>query len=131
MNRIPPMMLFRGKGTVYEKESPKYYFKVLVEFNPTAYMNDDYFQRYIELYLLPALGNKSSLFALDLCSSHKTPAVLNSLRSRRIILTLIPDGCTNLIHPLDVSVNKPLKARIRNLTDEAIMNCENAAYFEK
>lgn len=133
INRIPPMVLFHGLGTVYEKESPKYHPGVLVEFNATAYMNDKLFLKYIELYLLPALGsgNKPSLFALDLCSSHKTPAVLDSLRSHKIIPTLIPGGCTSLIQPLDVSINKPLKARIRDLTDEAILDCENATDFEK
>lgn len=131
VNRIPPMVLFHGKGTVYEKESPKYHPGVLVEFNPTAYMNDDLFLKYIELYLLPALGNRPSLFAIDLCSSHKTVPVLDTLRSKKIIPTLIPGGCTSLIQPLDVSVNKPLKARIRDLTDEAIFDCQNAEDFEK
>lgn len=36
------------------------------------------------------------------------------------MLTLIFGGCTSLIQPLDISINKPLKVRIRDLTDEAI-----------
>lgn len=54
------MVLFHGKGTVYEKELPKYHSKVFVDFNPIAYMNNILFLQYIELYLLPALGNKPS-----------------------------------------------------------------------
>lgn len=104
----------------YKKESPNYHPGVLVEFNKTAYMNDNLFLRYIEQHLIPVLDNKPTLFALDLCSSHKTPAVLDSLRRHNIMPTLIPGGYTSLIQPLDISINKPLKARIRDLTDEAI-----------
>lgn len=131
VNRIPPMIIFHGQGNVYEKEAPKYHPGVLVEFNTTAYMNDNLFLQYLEQYLIPALGNRPSLFALDLCSSHKTPAVLNTLRSHNIMPTLIPGGCTSLIQPLDISINKPIKAKIRDLTDEAIFECESIDDFEK
>lgn len=131
INRIPPMILFHREGTVYERESPKYYPGVLVEFNTTAYMNNTLFLKYIDLYLMPVLNNKPTLFAIDLCSAHKTPAVPDSLQALRIMPTLIPGGCTSLIQPLDVSINKPLKARIRDLTDEAIFECEKADDFEK
>lgn len=131
VNRIPPMIIFHGEGTVYEKEAPDYHPGVLVEFNTTAYMNDHLFLKYIELHLLPVLGNRPSLFAIDLCSSHKTPTVLKTLRHHKIMPSLIPAGCTSLVQPLDVSINKPLKARIRDLTDEAILDCERVEDFEK
>lgn len=94
-------------------------------------MNDSLFIKYSELYLLPALNFRPSLFAIDLCSSHKTPAVLNIFRQHKVMPTLIPAGCTSLVQPLDVSINKPLKARIRDLTDEAILECERVEDFEK
>lgn len=123
------MIIFHGQGTVYAKESPNYHPGIVVEFNETAYMNDNLFLKYIELYLIPALGGRPSLFALDLCSSHKPPAVLDILCRNKIKPSLIPASCTGLLQPLDVSVNKPLKAKIRDLTDEAILDCENE--FEK
>lgn len=94
-------------------------------------MNDNLFPKYIELYLIPALGGWPSLFALYLCSSHKTPVVLDVLHYNKIKPTLIPAGCTGLLQPLDVSVNKPLKAKIRDLIDEAILDSENINEFEK
>lgn len=106
------MVVFHGQGTVYAKESPKYHPDVVVEFNKTAYMNDNLFLKYIELYLIPALGGQPSLFALDLCSSHKTLAVLDVLCYTKIKPTLIPADCTGLLQPLDVSVNKLLIAKI-------------------
>ncbi|RPA89208.1 hypothetical protein L873DRAFT_1849419 [Choiromyces venosus 120613-1] len=43
----------------------------------------------------------------------------------------IPAGCTSLVQPLDVSVNKPLKDRLRYLTNEPIFELESMAEFEK
>lgn len=124
VNRIPPMIIFDGEGAVYTKESPKYHPGVVVEFSKTGSMDDTLFIKYIELYLIPALDGRPSFLALDFCSSHnlKTQAVLDTLRHHSITSTLIPAGCTSLIHPLDVLVNRPLKAQIRSLTDEAIYN---------
>lgn len=90
------MILFHGEGKVYEKELPKYHPGVVVEFNTTAYMNEGLFRQFIEQYLMPALDYKPSLFAMDLCSSYNTHAVLDLLRSGRIMPTFIIAGCTGL-----------------------------------
>lgn len=131
VNRIPPMIIFHGQGKRLGKEQAKYHPGVLVEFNDTAYMTEVLFIKYIEMYLIPALNGKPSLFAMDLCTSHKTPAVLEILRSKQITPTLIPAGCTSLVQPLDVSINKPLKEYIRTLTEEAIRDCESLEKVEK
>lgn len=125
------MIIFHEEGTVYEKEAPDNHSSVLVEFNTTAYMNDHLFPKYIELHLLPVLENQPSLFAIDPYSSYKTPAVLKTLRHHKIMPSLIPAGCTSLVQPLDVSINKLLNACIRDLTDEAILDCERVEEFEK
>lgn len=130
-NRIPPMIIFHGQGKRLGSEPEKYHPGVIVEFNDTAYMTEILFIKYIEKYLLPALNGKPSLFAMDLCTSYKTPAVLDLLRSNQITPSLIPAGCTSLVQPLDVSINKPLKEYVRSLTDEAIRDCESVETFEK
>ncbi|RPA95605.1 hypothetical protein L873DRAFT_1845917 [Choiromyces venosus 120613-1] len=94
-------------------------------------MNSDLFYKYIKEYIIPILQGRPSLFVLDLCSAHKTEQVLQLLHSHEIIPSLIPPGCTNLVQLLDVSVNKTLKERIRELTDEAILEYESVESFEK
>jgi len=130
-NRVPPLIIFHGKGNVYEKEKGLYHPGILVEFNEEAYMNGALFYKYIQENIIPVLGGRSSLFAMDLCSAHKTDQVLQLLHSHKIIPSLIPAGCTSLVQPLDVSINKPIKGRIRELTDEAILECESVESFEK
>ena len=63
--------------------------------------------------------------------SHKTPAVLQLFRDHNITPSLIPAGCTSLVQPLDVSINKPFKGLMRDITDEKIFELESAAEFEK
>ena len=129
--RVPPMIIFRGTGQRLGAERAKYHDGVLVEFNPTAYMNDQLFERYIQEHLIPVLGGHPTLFALDLMGSHKTPAILDLLHSNNITPSLIPGGCTGLVQPLDVSVNKPFKELVRDLTDEKIFKLESIDQFEK
>lgn len=100
----------------------QYHPGIIVEFNKTAYINDMLFLKYLEQWVIPAFQGLPSLLALDLCKSHKTPAVLNTLQAKQIISSLIPSGCMGLVQPLDVSVNKPLKEIIRSLTDQAIVD---------
>jgi len=129
--RIPPMIIFHGTGTRLGTEKLRYHPGVLIEYNGTAYMNDTLFERYITNHLVPVLGGRPTLFTLDLMGSHKTPAVLELFRNNNITPSLIPAGCTSLVQPLDVSINKPFKELMRDLTDEKIFELESAADFEK
>lgn len=63
-----------------ENREGKYHKEVLVEFNPTGYMNDILFERYITSHPLPVLAGQPTLFALDLMGSYKSPVVLDLLQ---------------------------------------------------
>ena len=58
-----------------------------------------------------------SLLLMDQAAFHVTPAILSTLRSHRIIPSIIPGGCTGLLQPLDTEVNKPFKEYLREYTD--------------
>lgn len=49
------------------------------------------------------------MIALDLFGSHKTDDVLDTLLAHDIRLSSIPSGCTGLVQPLDVSINRAFK----------------------
>jgi len=129
--RVPPMVIFHGTGQRLRVEKERYHKGVLVEYNSTAYMNDILFERYITNHLIPVLGGRPTLFALDLMGSHKTPAIFDILRQNDITPSLIPGGCTSLVQPLDISVNKPLKEMLRDLTDQKIFELESMEAFER
>ncbi|RPB02936.1 hypothetical protein L873DRAFT_1671743, partial [Choiromyces venosus 120613-1] len=129
--RIPPMVIFHGTGRRLGDEFTHYHPGVLVEFNEKVYMNDNLFLCYITDHLAPALEGHPSLFALDLMGSHKIPTVLDTLQNHQIIPSLIPRGCNSLLQPLDISINKLLKEIMRDLTDQAILDYEEAEEIER
>ena len=57
------------------------------------------------------------LIALDAFKVHLTLAVRAELKKQRTTILAIPRGCIGFVQPLDVSINKPLKALIKEEQD--------------
>lgn len=115
----------------------KYDSRVTVWFNEKAYTNENIMLQWIMTFLIPALNPpfygpctvdevqpvtggrlNPSLITLEAAAFHKTDAVLQYLRAHDITTSLIPGGCTGLIQPLDVSINKPFKGYLRDVLDD-------------
>jgi len=109
--RVKPLIFFRGKGvgqTILTK-GQKYDNRVIVKFNPTAYANSENMVSWIEEQLAPVFEVEPTLLALDLFAGHRTEEVLDIFKANDITISVIPGGCTGLIQPLDVSINRPFK----------------------
>ena len=109
--RVKPLIFFRGKGVgqTILTEAQKYDNHVIVKFNPTAYANSENMVSWIEEQLVPILEVEPTLLALDLFAGHRTDEVLDIFKANDITISVIPGGCTGLIQPLDVSINRPFK----------------------
>ena len=132
-NRLQPLIIFKGKerytgarSRYYQQkrdeEMSQYNERVIVRWNETAYANADLIVEWITDYLAPALPPGPRLLALDIAKFHCTNSVLQTLREHDITPSIIPAGCTGLVQPLDVSVNKPFKDLLRDMIDEALDN---------
>ena len=55
------------------------------------------------------LGGRPTLMALDMFGGHKGDKVLDTMRAHDITLSVIPGGCTSMVKPLDISINRPYK----------------------
>jgi len=73
---------------------------------------------WLEKLLIPVLGNRPTLLVMDLLRSHKTSSVRKILRGYDVTLSLVPAGCTGLVQPLDVSVNRPFKDLLKEEIDQ-------------
>uniref|UniRef100_A0A0B7KKN3 SAP domain-containing protein n=1 Tax=Bionectria ochroleuca TaxID=29856 RepID=A0A0B7KKN3_BIOOC len=111
IQRLKPKVIFHGKpeGQIFENEGYLYSPDVTVEFNDTAYNNEELFRYWIANELAVILDGKEHMLVMDVASFHTTDDVLQDLRSRKITTALIPPGCTSLLQPLDTTVNKPFK----------------------
>lgn len=54
-----------------------------------------------------------SMIILDSCTYHLTTAVMGEFAACNTEVAIIPAGYTSKLQPMDVGVNKPLKAKIR------------------
>lgn len=90
----------------------------------------NFFLEYIHDYLILVLEVYSTLFALDLMGSHNTPPVFEAFHQHSITPSLIPTSCTSFVQPLNVSINKSLKEMTCDLTNQAILDHEEAKEIE-
>lgn len=134
-NGVRPTIMFRGKENYEgrramfhlrkrEEETARYHEGVAVLWNETAYANSDLPVNWINNMLVPALPPGPRLLALDVAKFHSTEEVLTTPTSHEIIPSMIPAGCTGLVQPLDVSINKPFKVILRDLLDSLLDNYE-------
>ena len=64
---------------------------------------------WLDEQLVPVLEGQPTLLAIDLFSGHRTEEVLDTFAAHDITSNVIPEGCTGLVQPLDVLVNRPFK----------------------
>ena len=115
---LPPMIIFKGKTkrSIQGLEAPQ---GVMIAHQKKAWMDGE-----VMLQWLDGVWNKScrfnnpgaeSLLIMDSFSAHLTDPVAANLKKNKVHTVIIPGGCTSVLQPLDVSLNKPFKAILRHL----------------
>ena len=111
--QTPPMIVFRGKGLrITSKERNQWDKRVVVKFQEKAWVDESISLRWAQS-IWKQKTFEPRLLILDVHTAQKTPAFLHALSLRNTIPAFVPAGCTSLVQPLDVSLNKPFK----NLVD--------------
>ena len=121
--KLPPVIIFKLKK-VPREEFPD---GVIIRANPEGWMNESEMLWWVENIWSKRSrqgSNPRSLLVLDSFTAHKTVNVKNRFYEKNTNLAVIPGGLTSRLQPLDVSLNKPFKAKVRNLynqwMDEAV-----------
>jgi hypothetical protein len=57
--------------------------------------------------------NQLPMLVLDAFKGHVTDSVKDQLRKMKTELVVIPGGMTSMLQPMDVSINKPFRDRLR------------------
>jgi DDE superfamily endonuclease len=125
LHRIPPKIIFHGNpsaegGQIEARESDLYAAGVTVEFNDTAYNNEELMIKFIDeelLSLTDTSTDKPLMLVMDCAAFHKTPTILRKLKDKNIHVVMIPPGCTGLLQPLDTHCNMPFKVLLRHYTE--------------
>jgi len=129
LSRIKPKLIFHAAtgAQIRRNEEGLYDNRVTIEFNPTAYNNEALLLRWIDEALIKLEDWKDGgLLAIDAAEFHKIERVLNTLPNHCIIPSMIPPGCTGLVQPLDISINKPFKELLREHVESFAEEKEDA-----
>lgn len=70
------------------------------------------------------LKNPRSLLVWDQFRAHLCESVKEKMKKSRTRQIVIPGGCTSILQPLDVSLNKPFKNEIRKSWTDWMLNGE-------
>lgn len=108
---LKPMIIFKGKtkrsiNKVSEGNS-------IVAFQKKAWMDENIMKVWIKKIWRTYTKNNPSLLFLDSFSAHITPDIRSLFSECNTTVVVIPGGCTSILQPLDVSINKPFKVLLR------------------
>ncbi len=109
----PPMVVFKGK-TIKNLIVPEGFVAVTQE---KGWMDDKLMMKYIdEIWMAHVLktGCKESLLTLDSFRAHISESSKKKFHENDVHTCVIPGGCTSVLQPLDVCLNKPFKAHLRH-----------------
>ena len=104
-----PMVVFRGKGLrITSKEKTQWDKRVVVKFQENVWVDETIGLQWVQ-YTWRQTTFDPRLLVLDVHRAQKTDAFLRALALRHTTPAFVPPGCTGLVQPLDVALNKPFK----------------------
>ena len=68
---------------------------------------------YIKNFLVKEIPSGKTLLIMDSFSGHKTAEVKKTCKENNIDIMMIPGGYTGLLQPLDISVNRSFKSKLK------------------
>ncbi|CAI7882226.1 unnamed protein product [Closterium sp. NIES-53] len=116
--KLLPYVVFKRK-TIPKVPIPA---GVVVRAQDKGWMDESLVQDWITQVMVPFLKplrestgrRREALVVLDSYRGHLTEAVGQTMRMFRLSRAVIPGGCTPLVQPLDVSINRAFKCGVRH-----------------
>ncbi|CAG8620819.1 7958_t:CDS:1, partial [Paraglomus occultum] len=112
--KLQPMVIFKGKRIPKGCYPPG----LVVRMQKNGWMDEILMRDWLDTILIwlqraEDASQKRSLLVLDSFVGHITQSVKEKCRETNTVLGVIPGGLTSIVQPLDVSINKPFKDRLR------------------
>ena len=119
---LKPIIIYKGKnkGIIKGITNKKGY---ILKKNENSWMTKELFLHYIHIELKDYLNAQrktlinpaaKGLFVFDCFSGHIDEKIFNELKKINCDWAVIPPGCTSLVQPLDVSVNRSFKTKLKS-----------------
>ena len=91
-----------------------------------AWMDDPLMLRYIDEIWMPYVkktGCTESILCLDKFQAHISASTDSKMKANNVHPSVIPGGCTSVLQPLDVCLNKPFKSLLRHSWQNYMLKC--------
>lgn len=110
--KLPPYVVFKRKTLPKNLNFPK---EVVVRCQAKGWMDEQLVQDWLRTVWskVGGLSRRKSMLVWDSFRAHLSKPVCSTLRSINTECVVIPGGMTSMLQPLDVSINKPFKDRMR------------------
>ncbi len=106
---LPPMIIFKGT-TNHCIQGIRGSNGILISYQKKAWLDENEILKWIRNIWIQHTNKQTSLLFLDSFSAHLTDRVKEGFKQCNATIVVIPGGCTSVLQPLDVSINKPVKA---------------------
>ena len=104
---LPPMLIFNTSRSVRNVTGSE---GTVVSYHSKAWVDEKQMLKWITDIWMKYTRKRPSLLFLDSFSVHLTDKVKDKFKTYNTTVVVIPGGCTSVLQPLDVSINKPVKA---------------------
>ena len=122
--KLPPYVVFKRK-TMPKDKFPS---GVIVRVQEQGWFNDSLMDDWLKTVWMKRKGGlekQRSMLVLDAFRCHTTNNVKSKLKRHNTDLVIIPGGMTSILQPMDVVVNKPIKAALKQKWAEWMITGEH------
>jgi hypothetical protein len=120
----PPMVTRHGRIATREIRDHPQGMKYVIQ--PKAWFDEatmlDWVDGVLKPYVATAPVGIIPILFLDSFKVHLLGSVADAIQGLGVELEIIPPGCTGLVQPLDVGINKPFKANMRKIYTEWLLD---------
>ena len=121
-NSVVHVNLLKDYKTMPKEKLPS---GVLVCVHPKGWMDENLVKKWLDdiWFNRPnSLRQQKSLLVWDMFRAHLCDSVKRKLSRKKCRQAVIPGGCTSVLQPLDVCLNKPFKTNMRKRWNEWMIN---------
>lgn len=128
--KLPPLLVYKAKPTGSVVREVKTYCKgALYTVQENAWCDEAVMLFWVENVLRPYVKNAPEgivpYLLLDKYTCHYQGSVARAIEELGVEWDILPGGCTGLIQPVDVGINRPWKNRLRYKVEDFIMEQDN------
>jgi len=111
--KLPPLLILKRKTLPKSGAFPK---DIVIRAQEKGWMTEELMLEWLKIVWgrrMRAFLNQPSMLVLDAVKGHLTDSVENQLCKMNTELVVMLRGITSVLQPMDVSINKPFKDRLR------------------